>query len=340
MNDIVRKIIFSVILVFLIIPMDTYACVIIFYKSDPLIYEISHRAMIIYDSENQKVGLIPQISFKGRPQDFAVVVPTPSVPKLNSVSSMIFYDVESLTAPVIRWREEGFGCSHITGTSEGMDRSDYNEISIISEKTIGAFDTVTLSASDPDALVKWLKENGYRFSNNNKAILDYYIQKGWVFTAMKFNEPALMDTPCNISPIIFRYSANSLIYPIRLMSINTEDSVNLVMYVLSDSKMTFPNAVVEYANNIDENELKEIEKKYPAFAGLIGQNRYLTKLKRTFSIMEMDSDIEITKSLNNKEFKGIIYYDILPLKDILPYVVVVLILLVIRYMVTKKKTAI
>lgn len=337
MNGIMRKIIFLTILAFFIIPVNIYACMIIFYKSDPLIYEISHRAMIIYDSENQKVGLIPQISFKGRPQDFAVIVPTPSVPKLNSVSSTIFYDVEYLTSPIVRWREEGFGCSYVTGTAEDSSRADYGEISIISEKTIGAFDTVTLSASDPDALTKWLRENGYRFSNNDKSVLDYYIQKGWVFTAMKFNEPALMDTPCNINPIIFRYSASSLIYPIRLMSINTEDSTSLVIYVLSNSKMTFPNAVVEYANNIDDNELKEIEKNYPAFAGLIGQNRYLTKLKRTFSIMEMDSDIEITKSSNNKEFKGIIYYDVLPLKDTLPFAVAILIILSIRFIIVRKK---
>ncbi|MGB9597143.1 MAG: DUF2330 domain-containing protein [Candidatus Poribacteria bacterium] len=341
MKGIIHKIIFLTILAFFIIPMNIYACMIIFYKSDPLIYEISHRAMIIYDSENQKVGLIPQISFKGRPQDFAVIVPTPSVPKLNSVSSTIFYDVEYLTSPIVRWREEGFGCSYVAGTAEeSSNRVDYNEISIINEKTIGAFDTVTLSASDPDALTKWLKENGYRFSSNDKSILDYYIQKGWVFTAMKFNEPALMDTPCNINPIIFRYSASSLIYPIRLMSINTEDSTSLVIYILSNSKMTFPNAIVEYANNIDDNELKEIEKNYPAFAGLIGQNRYLTKLKRTFSIMEMDSDVEITKSPNNKEFKGIIYYDILPLKDIIPFAIAILTLLVIRYIIIRKKIAI
>lgn len=341
MNRIIHKVILSTILAFFIIPVNIHACMIVFYKSDPLIYEISHRAMIIYDSENQKVGLIPQISFKGRPQDFAVIVPTPSVPKLNSVSSTIFYDVEYLTSPIVRWREEGFGCSYVTGTAEeDSSRADYSKISIISEKTIGAFDTVTLSASDPDALTRWLKENGYRFSSNDKSILDYYIQKGWVFTAMKFNEPTLMDTPCNINPVIFRYSASSLIYPIRLMSINTEDSASLVIYVLSDSKMTFPNAVIEYANNIDDNELKEIERNYPAFAGLIGQNRYLTKLKRTFSIMEMDSDIEITKAPNNKEFKGIIYYHILPLKDIFPFAIVILIILAIRYITARKQTLI
>lgn len=334
-----RKIIFFAFLAYLIIPVNIYACMIVFYKQDPLIYEISHRAIIIYDSENQKIGLIPQISFKGRPQDFAVVVPTPSVPKLNSVSSTIFYDVEYLTSPITRWREDGFGCSYVTGTAEdSTSRVDYGEISIINEKTIGAFDTVTLSASDPDALINWLKENGYRFSSNDKSILDYYIQKGWVFTAMKFNEPALMDTPCNINPIIFRYSANSIVYPIRLMSINTEDSTNLVIYVLSNSKMTFPNAVVEYANNIDDNELKEIEKNYPAFAGLIGQNRYLTKLKRTFSIMEMDSDIEITKSADNKEYKGIIYYSVSTLKDVLPMLVAILILLAVRYIIVKKRS--
>jgi hypothetical protein len=94
---------------------------------------------------------------------------------------------------------------------------------------------------------------------------------------------------------------------------------------------------VEYANNIDDNELKEIEKDYPAFAGLIGQNRYITKLKRTFSIMEMDADIEITQSADNKEFKGVTYYSVSTLKDMIPLGMVILMLLGVRYIITRRK---
>jgi hypothetical protein len=335
-----RRMIFLAILALFIIPINNHACMMVFYRQDPMIYEITQRSIIIYDSENQKVGLIPQISFKGRPQDFCVVIPTPSVPKLNTVASTIFYEIENLTLPIYRGRDSGcfFG---ERGSVDYATSSESGGVNVLGEKSVGAFDTVTLSASDSGALIKWLQDNDYKFTAQDKSIIDFYIQKGWVFTAMKLNETSQTDSygyyMYNINPIILRFTANSLVYPIRLMAINSEDSTDLVVYVLSDNKMSFPNANVEYANNIDDNELKEIEKDYPAFAGLIGQNRYITKLKRTFSIMEMDADIEITQSADNKEFKGVTYYSVSTLKDMIPLGMVILMLLGVRYIITRRK---
>jgi hypothetical protein len=330
-----RKIVFFLFLTLFILP------IIAFYKSEPLIYEIKQRSIVLYDRENQKVGFIPQVSFKGRPQDFCIIVPTPTVPKLNSVSGNVFYDAEQLTSP--EYSERGSGClfSGNFAVQEDSTKSVAG-VDILGEKSLGIFDTVTLSASDSSALINWLRDNGYKYTNQDKDILDYYIQKKWVFTAMKIDSSSISVSPdyyygYNINPVIFRYSASAPIYPMHLASINAEDSTDLVIYVLSDSKMTFPGAKVEYANRIDDNELKEIDKLYPAFGGLIGQNRYLTKLRRTFTIMEMESDIEITPADNNREFKDIIFYGFSPLTDFVPLGIVVGILLLMRFFWERKR---
>ena len=207
-------------------------------------------------------------------------------------------------------------------------------VDIISEQSVGGFDAVTLSASDPDALINWLQENDYTYSVQDKEIIDYYLQRGWVFTAMKIG--ALSESQMsefyqyNINPILFTYSASSLIYPTRLMSINAGDRTDVVAYVLSDSKMTFPGARMEYASKIDGNELEEILERYPAFGGLIGRHRYLTKLKRTFSIMEMDMDVEIVPAPDDKEFRKVIYYGVSPATDFIPLGIVAIFFLAFR----------
>ena len=335
-----RKTIFTLSLLLFILPINILSCVIVFYRSEPLIYEIRHRSIVIYDRENQRVGFIPQISFKGRPQDFCVVVPTPTTPKLNPVSGNIFFEAEQLTAP--EWSERGSGCLFSNDFVPESDKETGSSVEVISEKSVGIFDTVTLSATSPDALINWLNDNGYKYSVQDKEILDYYIQQSWVFTAMKIDSSSVsgMDDyyyGYNINPIIFRYSASAPTYPMHLASINAEDSTDLIVYVLSDSKMTFPGAKVEYANKIDDKELEEINKSYPAFGGLIGQNRYLTKLKRTFSIMEMESDVEITPAVDNNEFKDIVFYGFSPLTDFLPLGIVVGILLILRFLWEKKR---
>ena len=328
------------ILVFLF-PINIYAHVVIFYRYRPPIYDISHRSIVIYDEDNQKVGLIPQISFRGRPEDFCIVVPTPTAPRLYTVSREVFHEAEQLTSSIRR--ERGTGClfsDDILGGAE-EEAEFVEDIDIISEQSVGIFDTVTLSATDPDALINWLVENNYNYQVQDKDIIDYYIQRGWVFTAIKIDissEPGMSEYyRYNVNPLFFRYSANSLIYPIRLASINAGDRTDIVTYVLSDRKMTFPGARIEYANRIDDKELEETLERYPAFGGLLGRHRYLTKLRRTFSIMEMDMDIEIVPAPDNEEFRKVIYYGVSPATDFIPLGIVAVFFLALRALSERKK---
>lgn len=334
------------ILAFLFTANIVHAQVIMFYRYDPVIYEISHRSIVIYDRENQKVGLIPQITFRGRAEDFCAVIPTPTAPRVNTVARDVFYEADLLTASISR--DRGSGClssdSILVGSDDRVNSTEVpGSVDIIGQQSAGIFDTVTLSATDPDALITWLQDNDYNYSANDKDILDYYIQRGWVFTVMKLNvsdESAIPDYYLyNVNPILFRYSADSLLYPLRLSSINAGDRTDVVTYILSDSKMTFPGARVEYANQIDDKELDEILERYPAFGGLMGQSRYLTKLRRTFSIMEMDADVEITPAPDNEEFRKVIYYGVSPATDFIPLGIVAVFFLAFQALSKRKKRA-
>lgn len=336
-----RRIIYLLLIALFLLPISVHAHVIIFYRDNPRIYEVSHRSIILYDKENQKIGLIPQISFRGSPEDFCVIVPTPEAPKLNTVTGEVFYEAERLTDSIRR--ERGSGCISgevLIDSDDDDDSYDYpvsaDGISVLDEQSVGLFDTVTLSATGPNSLINWLQTNGYNYNAEDKDIIDYYIDRGWVFTAMKLRE-SVQDEPeyyyyyrYNINPVLFRYSASSLTYPIPLVSINAADRTDILMYILSGSKMTFPGARTEYANRIDDKEMENIIERYPAFGGLIGQNRYLTKLRRTFSILEMDEDIDITPAPDNEEYRKVIYNGMSPATDFIPLGVVAALFLAIR----------
>jgi hypothetical protein len=217
-------------------------------------------------------------------------------------------------------------------------------VDIINEQSVGIFSAVTVSATDPDALVEWLQDNNYNYSSQDREMVNYYImQKGWVFTAMKIDissEPGISEHYIyNINPVFLRYSASSLTYPVRLTSINASDRTDIVTYVLSNTKMTFPGARVEYANRISDRELEEIRERYPAFGGLIGRQRYLTKLKYTFSIMEMDKDIEIVPAEDDEEFRKIVYYGVSPAVDLIPLGIVTIVFLACRTLRERKRDA-
>ena len=334
----IRYLLFVLIFLF---PVSVHAHVIVFYRDKTPIHDILHRIIIIYDEENQKVGLAPQISFSGDPQDFCVVIPTPAAPQLHTVTREVFCEAQQLTSSIRR--ERGAGCLSggdiIIADHESL--ASVGNIDIISEESGGGFVARTLS-DNANSLTKWLDSNSYKYSAQDKDMIDYYAQRGWVFTVTEINmsesDMSKYDR-YNINHVLFSYPVNSLTYPIRLASINACDRTDVELYVLSDSKMTFQGARLEYANRINDKELKEILDRYPDFGGMIGQLPYLTKLKRIFSIMEMDADIEIVSALDNEEFRNIVYQGISPATDFIPLGVVAAFFLAFRALRQRKRDA-
>ena len=116
----------------------------------------------IFCSDGQE-DLIIQVSYEGDVEDFAWVVPVPSLPEIEAESFEIFIELSSLTTPSYDYLGRG-------GAFE-------EEVMIYEQKRVGSYDTTTLSSEDPNSLINWLKENGYNFPEDAENIIDYYIEK-------------------------------------------------------------------------------------------------------------------------------------------------------------------
>ena len=210
---------------------------------------------------------------------------------------------------------------------------------MISQQRVGDFDTVILTADDPMALTDWLDEHGYHHSITDNTILQSYIDKKWIFTAMRLNADVLADggfrngpqLSFSIDPILLTYTAESLTYPLRLTSISARQGADVTVYTLSSYKMDFPGAEVAYANRITDRELSAIRERYPTVANFIGGQRYLTRLRRTFARTEMGRDFALVRHPNDSEFRRIRYLQVLPFVDNL-----LLGLLVMVYVVSRR----
>jgi hypothetical protein len=329
-----------------ILSLNAQAFMLIFYQDEPQIEAISYRSIIIYDKENQQIGLIPQVILEGYPKSFCVVVLTPSIPRVNKIKKDIFYDAEILTNPI--QRERGTKCTFdgdFLGTDEYEEYEKRPESLMgtesTNERSILIADIITLSNTDTDAPINWLQKNNFKYSLNDKNLIDFYTKLGWTSTVITVDpsfEPELSEQLIySMEPAIFRYKSESLVYPMRLSSGSNIGRTDLMIYILSNNKMTFSGAHTEYANRIDDNELEKILELYPTFGGIIGQQRCLTKLSRTFSIMEMDMDIEIKDAPNNEEFRKVIYYGISPVADLTLIGLVATIFIIFRTLVKKKE---
>ena len=94
---------------------------------------------------------------------------------------------------------------------------------------------------------------------------------------------AQLFRPATIDPILLTYTAERLIYPLRLTSISAREGADVTVYILTPNKMHFPSAKVEYANWIIGSEHDAIRLRYPTLGSFIGESRYLTRLRRSFA---------------------------------------------------------
>jgi hypothetical protein len=249
------------------------------------IYEPNQLAMIVFDDMVEKI--IFQIDYAGDAEDFAWVIPVPAYPKLFSVEDEIFYELYQLTKIT---PPSNFGCGW--GGGIPVPGLEDGGVHIWEENQVGIYQTVTLSATDPNSLIGWLNDNGYAFPSNGQEILDYYVQKNWFFVAMKIQAKEIVNNSeyysGAIQPIGIMFFSDEIVYPLKISSLSVPSGgTEVLVYAFSDERVTFPGAIEEYNAIITPEQLE----RYSILSDLIDETFILTKLRKTFTSEEMGDDL-------------------------------------------------
>jgi Uncharacterized protein conserved in bacteria (DUF2330) len=148
--------------------------------------------IMIWDSNAKTQHFIRQASFRSEAEDFGFIVPTPSQPELNESGNETFPYLLEITAPEIEKRTKpgslGCGCGSTIMRQRLEAKKDASEppsVRVLDEKLVAGFNASVLEASSANALVAWLKDNGYSFSPEIEAWAKPYVEAGWKFTALK-----------------------------------------------------------------------------------------------------------------------------------------------------------
>jgi hypothetical protein len=143
--------------------------------------------IIIWDKDTKTEHFIRQASFKSEADDFGFLVPSPSQPELNESGNGAFPHLQKVTEPEVQKKRApgggiGCGCGVMPGA---VKESALPDVHVLEEKLVAGFKASVLEASSANALVNWLKDNGYAFSPEVEAWAKPYVEAGWKFTALK-----------------------------------------------------------------------------------------------------------------------------------------------------------
>ena len=122
--------------------------------------------------------------FKGKVEEFGMLIPLPEVPELRKVSDNIFPHIRSAIDPpevVVyayrRWAR--FGGKNAAETKSRAPKKSLEvlkekQVRVVKEEAVGMYEVAVLEAGSAKALKKWMDDHGYKYPKGmDKACEDY-----------------------------------------------------------------------------------------------------------------------------------------------------------------------
>jgi len=267
------------------------------------------------DRENGRIHLVPNIRFLGFSPDFALVVPTPSLPAFAPLSRTLWDEAAELTAPLRVSRSNSSGCDCdedyiVADDASGPPSETGDGVTIHGRETIGGLVATIVSSDSPGALVRWLDENGFAFSASDSTRFAPYVERAWYFTTMR---PDTADTAgqmprdgwnADVNPVRVTYAATELEVPLPIITINQNSTMTVQFYVVDDRRVELPGFTTLYANRLSASENAAIAERFPTVAGFVAPGRYITKLSGVTTFLSGNQgSIFLSAAENDDEFR-------------------------------------
>ncbi len=249
-----------------LIPSTAEACGGFFCSTVP-IDQSKERIVFAIDEPNEKVEAHIQIFYQGAAEEFAWIVPVPSIPEMGLSTDQLFQQLEWMTAPQFLLDSQQIGdCTWDSYPPFAMeDDADFGTaangagggtgggVVVVAESQVGPYDQVTLAANDSGELLEWLNDNGYLIPTSIQGNLDPYVAGGSYFVAIKLQKD---QDAGDITPVKMTYTASSAMIPLVLTAIAATPDMRLQPYVFSTARAVPDNYLHVKVNEAAVNWLQ------------------------------------------------------------------------------------
>ena len=212
----------------------------------------NNATMVVLMREGMRTVLSMQNNYEGPPQDFAMVVPVPSILQKENVKTLpseVFDKVDRLASPrlVEYWEQDPCVARSSGGVddilsglgSSGLRRAvgaEASGVTIKAQFKVGEYEVVILSATEALGLEAWLKEHDYNIPDGASEVLRPYIAAGMYFFVARVDTNKVTfgaDGQATLSPLRFHYDSKVFRLPVRLGLLNAKGRQDLLIHILA-----------------------------------------------------------------------------------------------------------
>jgi hypothetical protein len=219
---------------------DARACGGCFHGSTQSGSVITDHRMIFRVSQ-QQTTLYDEIEYQGNPASFAWVLPIHGQVAVGLSSDIVFASLEAATQTTIESPflpscpscscGNGFGGGGSSGSSSGGGTPA--PVNVISQSTVGPYDTVQLQSTDPNALDAWLAANGFVIPADVQPVIAAYVNEGFDFLALRLAPGQGVQA---MRPVSVTATGAGLSLPLRMVSAGTGATVGITLWVVADGR--------------------------------------------------------------------------------------------------------
>lgn len=215
-------------------PTPSWSCGGFFCSNFPM-NQTSER--ILFIAEEEQLSVHVQIQFAGTAEDFAWILPVPSVPQLSVSHNEIFRQLQFATQPtfVLDWPEQS-ECDFrmwTLGSEEDGAVVVQRDVDVVSEDRVGPYETAIIRSENAEAILDWLTSNGYQLGELGAELLAPYVEDGFLFLALRLAADSEIG---DLQPIAMTYAGGQPMIPIRLTAVATEPDLGVFAWVLGPAR--------------------------------------------------------------------------------------------------------
>ncbi len=219
-------------------------------KADAKLFNKTSKVVVARKGEQTAVTMASD--YQGDPQEFALVVPVPTVvakDQIKVLDSALVDHLDAYSAPRLVEYFDPDPCNQpmSVGLTVAMARPAAGAmpearrkdaalgVKIEAEYTIGEYDILILSATQSDGLVTWLTQSGYKMPAGAAPVLGSYIRQNMKFFVARVNlaEQGKLGFRY-LRPIQVNYATHKFMLPIRLGTVNANGPQDMIVLMLTE----------------------------------------------------------------------------------------------------------
>jgi hypothetical protein len=206
----------------------------------------NQASKVVFVRHDGKSVLTMVNDYQGALQEFALVVPVPSVlerGQIHVTGNALVDHLDAYTAPrlVEYFDEDPCLVDRREMVATAMPSPPQQDagvealgVTIEAQYTVGEYDIVILSAEQSEGLLTWLRQEGYRLPDGAEPVLSGYLAAGMKFFLAKVNLAEQSKLGFSfLRPLQIAFESEHFMLPIRLGMLNAAGPQELFVFLLT-----------------------------------------------------------------------------------------------------------